>query len=226
MRALEQQQAHELLDIPYTGNGSPINGSSGIQHLAVSAPTTPPRLSATLPNEHLSIRSQFLNSDGVSSSEKRKSVTYAPSVNLSPDVVANGNSQPFSRAAGAKSMPASRRTSASEHDEELSAHLHGLSLAGEMSNRASPIPGAISTSILNRGSRYGVDEGAHFASTYNAGLMLDEQLDQEMNSTSFTSATACSFSDSSQMRCAICRRPTMTSTTRSVKFQLLRQPWI
>jgi len=42
---------------------------------------------------------------------------------------------------GAKSMPASRRTSASEHDEELAGHLQGLSLAGDRSNRISPAPG-------------------------------------------------------------------------------------
>jgi hypothetical protein len=180
MRALEQQQQQELMTIPYDGSGSPINGSSGIQHLAASAPTTPPRLSAHLPYEHQGIKAYHLDPEVTSTSEKRKSVTYAPSVNLnlSPDVATNGNS--FARPPGAKSMPASRRTSASEHDEELSAHLHGLSLIGEQrSNRASPIPGAISASILNRGSRYGVDD---YASTYNAGLMLDEQLDQEMNS--------------------------------------------
>ena len=43
MRALEQKQAQELLSIPYEPNG---NG--GVQHLAVSAPTTPPRINAQL----------------------------------------------------------------------------------------------------------------------------------------------------------------------------------
>ena len=117
--------------------------------------------------------------------DKRKSVTYAPTVNLSPDlptgVATNGSS--FARPAGAKSMPASRRTSASSHDEELAAHIQGLSLAGDRSARASPIPSAVSASILLRGGgRFGDDEGARYASTYNAGLMLDEQLDQEMHS--------------------------------------------
>lgn len=80
-------------------------------------------------------------------------------------------------------MPASRRTSASSHDEELAAHIQGLSLAGDRSTRASPIPAAVSASILLRGTgRFGDDEGARYASTYNAGLMLDEQLDQEMHS--------------------------------------------
>jgi len=192
MRALEQQQAQELLSIPYDPNA---NG--GVQHLAVSAPTTPPRLNSQLSEGHIpnnrQLRSQFdaeilSKAVGTATADKRKSVTYAPSVNLSPDLAtgpgANGHS--FSRPAGAKSMPASRRTSASEHDEELAAHLQGLSMAGDRSSRASPVPGQISASILLRGNgRYPEDQGALYASTYNAGMMLDEQLDQEMHSECF-----------------------------------------
>ncbi|KAF7319842.1 RNA-binding protein [Mycena kentingensis (nom. inval.)] len=181
MRALEQQQAQELLTIPYDGNGV-------IQHLAASAPTTPPRVNAALNGDaHAASqrRSQHFDAEtltkavGTTISDKRKSVTYAPSVNLSPDL-ATGNGNSFARNAGAKSMPASRRTSASEHDEELAGHLQGLSMAGE---RRSPGPVPVSASILTRGStRYGDDEvGARYASTYNAGMMLDEQLDQEMH---------------------------------------------
>ncbi|KAF7328470.1 RNA-binding protein [Mycena sanguinolenta] len=48
--------------------------------------------------------------------------------------------------------------------------------------QVSPGPVPVSTSILARGSsRYADDEGARYASTYNAGMMLDEQLDQEMH---------------------------------------------
>lgn len=80
-------------------------------------------------------------------------------------------------------MPASRRTSASSHDEELAVHIQGLSLAGDRPTRASPAPAPVSASVLLRGNgRYGDDEGARYASTYNAGMMLDEQLDQEMHS--------------------------------------------
>ena len=53
MRALEHKQAQELLNIPYDSNG---NGN--IQHLAVSAPTTPPRLNAQL-GEHLHSSAPF-----------------------------------------------------------------------------------------------------------------------------------------------------------------------
>ncbi|KAJ7139546.1 ARM repeat-containing protein [Mycena epipterygia] len=187
MRALEQQQAQELLSIPYDPNAPSVNG--GMQHLAVSAPTTPPRVNAVLngePHQGAQRRSQHFDAEtlskavGTAVSDKRKSVTYAPSVNLSPDLNTGsvGNNSSFSRAAGAKSMPASRRTSASEHDEELAGHLQGLSMAGE---RASPGPVPVSASILTRGSRYADDEGARYASTYNAGMMLDEQLDQEMH---------------------------------------------
>ncbi|KAJ6451359.1 Cys/Met metabolism PLP-dependent enzyme-domain-containing protein [Mycena vitilis] len=64
------------------------------------------------------------------------------------------------------------RTSASEHDKELAGHLQGLSMAGE---RGSPGAVPVTASILTRGpSRYGDDEGERYASTYNAGMMLDD----------------------------------------------------
>ena len=187
MRALEQKQAQELLSIPYEPNG---NG--GVQHLAVSAPTTPPRINAPLPENYVNsvrpIRYQQVDADSLSKAvrtvaDKRKSVTYAPSVNLSPDLATPPAANGHSFAAGAKSMPASRRTSASSHDEDLAIHIQGLSLAGDRSTRASPIPGPVTAPIVPKGNgRYGADEGARYASTYNAGMMLDEQLDQEMHS--------------------------------------------
>ncbi|KAJ8521773.1 hypothetical protein ONZ45_g1585 [Pleurotus djamor] len=184
MRALEAQQAQELLNIPYDAS---LNGN-GLQHIAVSAPTTPPRVNAVLNGDfsHGLRSSRYpLDADvlsqavGTAVSDKRKSVTYAPTVNLSPDLATTTNG--FSRNAGAKSMPASRRTSASSHDEELASQLQGLALAGDRSNRASPVPGSLSASILSKGAtRFMDDEGARYATTYNAGMMLDEQLDQEM----------------------------------------------
>lgn len=194
MRALEQQQAQELLSIPYDPNAP--NGNGGMQHLAVSAPTTPPRINAMLNGEaHVGIRggrgqhpvdAESLSRAVGSAADKRKSVTYAPSVNLSPDMHTPSapNGQSFPRTAGAKSMPASRRTSASSHDEELAGHLQGLSLAGERSNRASPAPPPAASILMRSNSRYGDDQGALYASTYNAGHLLDEQLDQEMHSSS------------------------------------------
>lgn len=189
MRALEEQQAQELLTIPFDAGG---HGS--MQHLAASAPTTPPRVNTILAGEvysvghngriQHSVDAESLSRAVGTVADKRKSVTYAPTVNLSPDLAtAPGNGHGFQRPVGAKSMPASRRTSASSHDEELASHLQGLSLAGERSSRASPAPGPASASVLLRGNlRYNGDEAARYASTYNAGMMLDEQLDQEMHS--------------------------------------------
>ncbi|KAL1747290.1 ARM repeat-containing protein [Schizophyllum fasciatum] len=175
MRALEQQQAQELLKIPF----------DAAQPVAVSAPTTPPRLSAPLNGDardpgRLAVDADSLSRAVGSAADKRKSVAYASgTANLSPDL-AGASPSGFGRAVGAKSMPASRRTSASSQDEELAGHLQNLALAGERSNRGSPVPPPVSASILLKGNRF-EDQGARYASTYNAGMMLDEQLDQEMH---------------------------------------------
>ena len=155
MRAPEQQRAQELLSIPHIANAP--NGNT-LQHLAASAHTTPRGVNA---EEHLGVRFSAyqapMDADvlskavGFAVSDKRKSVTYAPSVNHSTELPSGGASNGFSRAAGAKSMPASRRTSASEHDEELAGHLQGLSLAGDGSNRISPAPGNAPHSTLTKG---------------------------------------------------------------------------
>jgi hypothetical protein len=102
-------------------------------------------------------------------------------VNLSPDLATHPTGLNFTRAAGAKSMPASRRTSASEHDEDLAVHIQGLSLAGGHSITASPAPpGPVPPPAMYRGNGRYSDE--QYASVYNAGMMLDEQLDKEMHS--------------------------------------------
>jgi hypothetical protein len=192
MRALEQQQEQELLSIPYDPNAS--NGS-GLQHLAVSAPTTPPRVNVALngedPSGTRSGLSQHVDAEilskavGFAVSDKRKSVTYAPIVDQSPELPNASSANGFSRNAGAKSMPASRRTSASSHDEDLVGHLQGLSLIGERANRSSPAPGMVPHSILKGSGRFGDEEGVHYGKPFNAGMMLDEQLDQEMHSMLF-----------------------------------------
>ena len=177
MRALEQQQAQELLS---------IEASNNLQHLAASAPTTPPRVNAMLSNEYSpslhpgmnypSVDVESLSKAVGSAADKRKSVTYAPSVAHSPETQTNGL-QTFARPGGAKSMPASRRTSASEHDEDLAGHLDKLSLAAE---RASPSQVSVPQSILRSNSGRFTTESTGFS--YNAGMMLDEQIDQEMHS--------------------------------------------
>lgn len=60
MRVLEQKQAQELLSIPFEPNGA-----SGVQHLAASAPTTPPRNNVQLGT---CIQSRMDVSRGLSSS--------------------------------------------------------------------------------------------------------------------------------------------------------------
>ena len=190
MRALEQQQARELLNIPMD------SGAGSLQHLAVSAPTTPPRVNAVLGDEYSPVHGQGFSpvavdvdvlslAVGTAVQDKRKSVTYAPSVNHSPEMPSN-NYSGFARPGGAKSMPASRRTSASEHDEELAGHLQGLSLAGERAERVSTPSGMIPQSIRrSNGGRFGVSDNHQYGgNVYNAGMMLDEQLDQEMHSRS------------------------------------------
>lgn len=177
MRVLEQQQAQELLCIPYDPVG-----------IAVSAPTTPPRVNAVLHGDSLiksalsqsSVDAEVLSKAvGSAVADKRKSVAYAPSVDLSPELGSgHGMNGQYNRA-GAKSMPASRRTSTSSHDEELVEHFRGMVLSGERPNRATPSPGA--QSVIARG-RYHEDDHLRPGQQYNVGMMLDEQLDQEMHS--------------------------------------------
>src|SRR5271154_2127623 len=92
MKALEVQQQSELLNIP----NIPSMTTGGIQHLAVSAPTTPPRVTTVLngemPSGPKSGLSQNVDADVLSKAvgsavhDQRKSVTYAPSVNHSPEI--------------------------------------------------------------------------------------------------------------------------------------------
>jgi hypothetical protein len=175
MRDLEQQQQQELLSIPFD--------PSGLQQIAASAPTTPPRQNGVLPNEGGyypvgAIGSKPVDVDAVSNavgapnSEKRKSVRYAPD---SPEML--NPSSGFARI-GHKSMPASRRTSAGEHTDELAEHLQNLSLIGER-NGGSPHP--MTPSLSLNGGQFG-EEAVAYNTGFNAGSLLDQQLDQEMHS--------------------------------------------
>lgn len=183
MRALEQQQRQELLSLPYDGS---------VQHVAVSAPTTPPRQNATLSHgDHTAFAPSSLArtvdadllSKAVNSatSDKRKSVTYAADTH-SPEML-QAAAPGYGRMGGHKSMPASRRTSASSQDEELAGHLNNLSLIGSKNERERgvPMPG---TPTLAVNGQYRDSDGVQYGNAFNAGILLDEQLDQEMHSTS------------------------------------------
>jgi len=201
MRALEQQQAAELLSIPLDPNDP--NSAGGI-HVALSAPTTPPREpsvvngfhpSATPPARDLyGMQEHHANAltTAMSKADKRKSVTYAPSPSALPPsesglVAAPGTLGPIGRTAGAKSMPASRRASASAETleaDDLAGTLQSLALMDAPTVQKQSQP----QSILKTKGRYSEEAGVIGDShTYtghglNAGLMLDQQLDQEMHS--------------------------------------------
>jgi hypothetical protein len=84
-------------------------------------------------------------------------------------------------------MPASRRASASEHDDELASHLENLRLAGERSQRTSPAPLTTPQSAIQRSTRFG-DSALSAGATYNPTvIMFDQQLDLEMNGMCFAS---------------------------------------
>lgn len=207
MLALEQQQQQELLCLP-------VDTGAGVQHLAASAPTTPPRvnsqfgasslisvdawLTSTVVVSTMTIRTRVgapgsgllgLNSAGainaglnnLSNADKRKSFTYAPTTDPSQahlgfGIEASGNA--YARA-GAKSMPASRRTSQTEHDEDLANHLQNLSVGD---GTASPMSRMSPQTLKVNGSAFPVGRGLVNGSGFNAGMLLDEQIDKEMQS--------------------------------------------
>lgn len=113
--------------------------------------------------------------------DKCKSVTYAP-VTRSPEIPSSdsGGLQGNHGRAMAKSMPASRRQSTSEDDAELAGHLHNLSPIGQERNSPMLVK---QSSYFQRNGRLDGDT-ASFGAIYNAGMMLDEQLDEEMHSES------------------------------------------
>lgn len=181
MRALEQQQARELLSIPYESMAS--------AHLAVSAPTTPPRVNAMLHGDNFirttlfqpSVDAEVLSKAVGSAADKRKSVTYAPApADLSAELGSGSTLNGQYARGGAKSMPASRRTSASSHDEELVGHFRAIALSSEKACKATPSPATVAQSILTRGHMG--DGDGRTGQQYNIGMILDEQLDQEMHS--------------------------------------------
>ena len=157
MWVLEQQQVQELLCIPY----DPIC-------TAVFALTTPLRINAVLHGDNL-IKSTLSHSSvdaeillkavGSAVANKCKSVAYALSINLSPELGSGHSINGQYNCAGAKSMPASHCTSTSSHNEDLVEHFQGMVLSGERPNRVTPSSGAVAPSVMARG-RYNKDNHA------------------------------------------------------------------
>jgi hypothetical protein len=179
MAALEQKQAEELLNIPV----------DGLQHVALSAPTTPPRIAPQLSTER-GLKPSLVGQEGnrLSYSEKRKSVTYSGLAQSSEEVVKSGNRTSHTRPAGAKSMPGSRRPSTGSYaSDELEQLVEGLSVRDRAPGSARHLSrlGNLTLAerrLINDPSPVLVDSA--FTSHLNAGHMLDEQLDQEMQSQS------------------------------------------
>jgi len=137
-------------------------------------------------------------SSAMNKADKRKSVTYAPSPSVlhSPEVGLTANSAsglgPMARPAGAKSMPASRRTSASAETleaDDIAGSLQSLALVdvinGGGHHGVSRPPGILRTQSSRFSDEPGVIGETHpYAGghAFNAGMMLDQQLDQEMHS--------------------------------------------
>jgi hypothetical protein len=188
MRALEVKQAieeRELLSVP----------PSDPQHLpAFSAPTTPPRVPSVV-NGHQTPTFEFDLAISSSKPTKRKSVTYAPTVSHSPDASApylsSLHPHSFARTPGAKSMPASRRTSASSEqlDELSELTLHALAI-NERQHPASAHPS----------TRSRTQDHLDLDSQYNAGSMLDDELDKEIHSLSLPLPRLCSIISSHARR--------------------------
>ncbi|KZS90312.1 ARM repeat-containing protein [Sistotremastrum niveocremeum HHB9708] len=169
MRALEQKQAQELLSIPV----DPLT----LQHVALSAPTTPPRITAQLYGESVLNDNEMsgLGRHDLYKSDARKSVTYAPSQSSDGQDEAQLVQPSVNRPIGAKSMPGSRRQSnGSVHNEELANMIEGLSMQDRPPSSALPQPPSFFRSKSIRPA------DSTLTPHYNAGLMLDEQLDQEM----------------------------------------------
>ncbi|KAL1712036.1 hypothetical protein EV715DRAFT_297455 [Schizophyllum commune] len=176
MRALEQQQAHELLKIPFDGSGG------GAQPVAVSAPTTPPRVNAQLNGDardpgRLSVDAESLPKAVGSAADKRKSVTYAIStVKLSPDL--GGREWQRLRQRGRREEHACEPPHPGEQPGRGACGPPPDSGSGWRAfQQGFPIPPPVSASILFKGNRF-EDQGARYASTYNAVMIVDERLDR------------------------------------------------
>lgn len=178
MRLLEHKQAQELLSIPVD--------PSTMQHVALSAPTTPPRITAQLYGDGV-LNDIGANGHGrpdIYKPENRKTVTYAPSQSSDGYDETPINQPSLNRPIGAKSMPGSRRQSnGSVQNEELANMIEKLSMQERPPSSALPQPPSFFRSKSIRPA------DSTLTPHYNAGLMLDEQLDQEMQSLCYGSCS-------------------------------------
>ncbi|KAL0959432.1 hypothetical protein HGRIS_014676 [Hohenbuehelia grisea] len=118
---------------------------------------------------------------GTAAVDKRKSVTYAPSVSLSPDLVTPGGANGFARLAGAKSMPGQPPYLCERARRGACQPTPGLGFLRGTLHACLAFAGTRDRLILTKGSnRYQDDAAAAARYVYNAGMLLDEQLDQEM----------------------------------------------
>ncbi|KAG8801611.1 hypothetical protein FRC17_006603, partial [Serendipita sp. 399] len=185
MRLLEQQHAQEEIEL--------LNIPSDIRHLAVSAPTTPPRVANILPGEfsegsavpdaqlsHIAhgykMGNNVLFATGTqgATSDKRSSVNYSSGTDVNDRSAGLHVSQGY---IGAKSMPASRRGSSDSRDGDdiLVQGMQGLAMNDSGAIGSKPILRQAKTT-----SRFGEGE---YPGGYNAGLMLDDELERDINQT-------------------------------------------
>ena len=186
MRLLEQQQAIEERELLLVPPGEAL--VTGLQHMALSAPTTPPRAPSVGPLDVNSFSGIFdvaaVNSHPrLSNADKRKSVTYA-----SPEVMDGVSPGNYGlRTAGAKSMPGSRRGSSGSKDGEDLLTLQALRLHDQAIRKVSspkPILRQTRTSIYGESALSSGD--GHGLGHYNAAFVLDDELDKEMHSAFFS----------------------------------------
>lgn len=183
MRALEFQQQQEERALLTPSSENP----QGSQHVALSAPTTPPRGSVALANGDIPLSNggtsglSFLHhqavTNGIPDEFKRHSANYGSLVPPNSESLTNLAPGSHNHAAGAKSMPGSRRGSSgsSEAAQDLVASLNlgALSIQDRHASRINgghPLRSATNPEIIKA----------------NAASLFDEDLDNEMSSRSLS----------------------------------------
>jgi hypothetical protein len=183
MRLLEQQHAKEeseLLSLP-----------GDMRHIAVSAPTTPPRIPMQgeyLEGVHPMLEPHASHLSPLYRGASNNGVTFATGIQqvnakrMSGNYGSTGESNDQGsnlHAAvgyvGAKSMPASRRGSSDSRDGDdiLVQSMQGLAVNEPNGPHSKPPLRQARTT-----DRFGESD---YHGTYNAGLMLDDELDKDIN---------------------------------------------